>query len=191
MAEHVFNPTSSVPRSAQWYLEIPGESRNPDQGQGEDTPGESRNPDQGQGEDTPDTEDDSKSWYKKPIFWIIFAVVAVVGAVVVCFVVFRVSSSADDDGTKPLYPLSISANPLRDDPKKTQNPPSKGLFEASNSTTATPRATIRARTRIVEERKASGLMAQERKRRDWAAERKSSIRLTWYDGGFFSWMGGR
>ena len=30
---------------------------------------------------------------------------------------------------KTLNPLSISANPLRDDPKKNQNPPGKGLFE--------------------------------------------------------------
>ena len=34
---------------------------------------------------------------------------------------------------KTLNPLSISANPLRDDPKKTQNPPGKGLFEAKRS----------------------------------------------------------
>jgi hypothetical protein len=30
---------------------------------------------------------------------------------------------------KTLTPLSISANPLREDPKKTKNPPGKGLFE--------------------------------------------------------------
>ena len=33
---------------------------------------------------------------------------------------------------KTLNPLSISANPLRDDPKKTQNPPGKGLFEGNH-----------------------------------------------------------
>jgi hypothetical protein len=36
---------------------------------------------------------------------------------------------------KNLNPLSISANPLRDDPKKNQNPPGNGLFEGGRAST--------------------------------------------------------
>ena len=53
---------------------------------------------------------------------------------------------------KTINPLSIFANPLRDDPKKTRNPPGKGLFEGGGSPgppaspASTPRWPRRARS---------------------------------------------